>query len=98
MCLNAGGTVMTVQGTIVNGQVVLDEPSGFPDGARVTLSLEGAEEDFGPPPLVTETYEEHLALLRMSLELSDSGHQGRSVKDVFADIEREQYQSQPSRD
>lgn len=76
---------MKFLGTIVDGHVRLDTPSPLPDGLRV--SVIPAQADFAPPP--TETYEQHLAILRESIAMADAGHQGRSVADVFADIGRQ---------
>ena len=64
---------MPVLGTIVNGKVVLDEPSSLPEGSRVTLLLEDDDEDFGPPPMVTETHAEFLASLRESMDDVSNG-------------------------
>lgn len=76
---------MKFLGTIVDGHVRLDTPSPLPDGLRV--SVIPARADFAPPP--TETYEQHLAILRESITRAEAGEQGRSVDDVFADIERQ---------
>ncbi len=78
---------MTIEGTVINGVIVLDGSPQLPEGKRVIVDLEG--DDFGPPPPSTETYAEHLELLRKSLAMMDAGEQGRSVEDVFDEIERE---------
>ena len=76
---------MILEGTVINGVVVLDGSPQLPEGQRVIVDLDG--DDFGPPP-TTETYAEHLDLLRKSLAMMDDGERGRSVEDVFDDIER----------
>ena len=76
---------MILEGTVINGVVVLDGSPQLPEGQRVIVDLDG--DDFGPPP-TTETYAEHLELLRKSLAMMDAGERGRSVEDVFDDIER----------
>ena len=76
---------MILEGTVINGVIVLDGSPQLPDGQRVIVDLEG--DDFGPPP-TTETYAEHLELLRQSLVMMDAGERGRSAEDVFDDIER----------
>ena len=76
---------MTIAGTVINGVIVLDGSPQLPEGQRVIVDLNG--DDFGPPP-ATETYAEHLELLRQSLAKMDAGERGRSAEDVFDDIER----------
>ncbi len=73
-------------GTIVNGHVRLDTPSMLPEGHRVMIDVD-VKDDFDPD-LPKETYEEHLSKLRSSIALAESGHLGRSVKEVFDEIER----------
>jgi hypothetical protein len=40
---------MTYRGKILNGQVVLDEPVGAPDGTPVTVDVEAAQPTKSPP-------------------------------------------------
>jgi hypothetical protein len=58
---------MTLEGTVVNGTVVLDTGAHFPEGARVRVELADEDDDLFPPP---EPYdrEKELAILRESLE------------------------------
>ena len=79
---------MKLLGTIVDGHVRLGTPSWLPEGSRVSVISENENDDFAPPP-PTETYEQHLAILRESITLAETGHQGRSVAEVFADIEQQ---------
>jgi hypothetical protein len=57
---------MTLEGTVVNGVVVLDTGTRLPDGARVRVEL-AEDDDLFPPP---EPYdrEKELAILREALE------------------------------
>ena len=75
---------MILEGTVINGVIVLDGSPALPEGQRVFVDL---EEDYEPPPS-TETYADHLELLRKSLAMMDAGEEGRSVEDVFDEIER----------
>ncbi len=78
---------MTLSGTIQNGHVLLDSPANLPDGTRVTLQNEFAELEY-PHPMAPYDREKEIALLRESIALMDSGDIGRSVAEVFADIEK----------
>ena len=57
---------MTLEGTVVNGVVVLDAGTQLPEGVRVYVELAEDDELFPPP----EPYdrEKELAILRASLE------------------------------
>jgi hypothetical protein len=57
---------MTLEGTVVNGLIVLDAGKQLPDGVRVRVELAEVDEIFPPP----EPYdrEKELAILRESLE------------------------------
>ncbi len=57
---------MTLDGTVVNGVIVLDAGTQLPEGARVRVEL-AEDDDLFPPP---EPYdrEKELAILRQSLE------------------------------
>jgi hypothetical protein len=58
---------MTLEGTVVNGMVVLDTGAQLPEGARVRVELADEDDDLFPPP---EPYdrEKELAILREALE------------------------------
>jgi hypothetical protein len=58
---------MTLEGTVVNGMVVLDTGAQLPEGARVRVELADEDDDPFPPP---EPYdrEKELAILREALE------------------------------
>jgi hypothetical protein len=57
---------MTLEGTVVNGLIVLDTGTQLPEGVRVRVEL-ADDDDLFPPP---EPYdrEKELAILRESLE------------------------------
>lgn len=63
---------MAVEGTVVNGTVILDEGGRLPEGARVRVELTEDEDDIAPPP---EQYDraEVIAILRESLEDAEAG-------------------------
>jgi hypothetical protein len=60
---------MTLEGTVVNGMIVLDAGAKLPEGARVRVELadDDIDDECFPPP---EPYdrEKELAILRESLE------------------------------
>ena len=58
---------MTLEGTVVNGVIVLDSGALLPEGARVQVALAEADDDCFPPP---EPYDraKELAILREALE------------------------------
>jgi hypothetical protein len=58
---------MALEGTVVNGMVVLDTGTQLPEGARVRVELAGEDDDLFPPP---EPYDrdKELAILREALE------------------------------
>jgi hypothetical protein len=60
---------MTMSGTIVNGHVRLDQPSGLPEGTRVRLLADSCSEEWDvlPFPPDQETQAEVLSSLRESI-------------------------------
>lgn len=78
---------MSLEGTIVNGLVVLDGNPQLPEGARVRLEIE--DEGDVDLPLPTETYEEHLAILRQSIADMDAGVKGMPLDEAMAKISAE---------
>jgi hypothetical protein len=48
---------MTLEGTVINGQIVLDQPQVLPEGAKVRVQLQ-------KPPPPTITHEEWVRQLR----------------------------------
>jgi len=74
---------MRIEGTVINGVVVLDGSPQLLEGQRVIVDLEG--DDFGPPP-TTETYAEHIASLRQSLADIDAGVKGIPLDEAMEKI------------
>ena len=88
---------MTIQGTVVNGMIVLDGAPQLPEGARVRVELTESAAESAPPtegfeyphPLAPYDREKEMALLRESIAAMDAGEKGRSVAEVFDEIDRE---------
>jgi hypothetical protein len=76
---------MTLEGTVVNGLIVLDAGTQLPEGVRVRVEL-AEEEDLFPPP---EPYdrEKELAILRESLEDVKAGRT-TPARQALADLGR----------
>ena len=76
-------------GIMKNGVIVPDEPGTIPDGTCVHFEL--AEGDDYPadamPP--TETYEEHLEILRHSIAEMKAGVRGMPIEEFAAQLKRE---------
>ena len=80
---------MTVEGTVVNGVIVLDGPSRLPEGVKVRVEVvddDADELDDIPPPPTTETYEEHLAILRQSIEEMKAGVGGVEARQFLKEL------------
>ncbi len=77
---------MKLLGTIVNGRVELDTPTDLPDGTRV-VSLEA--EEFEDYPLPQESWEEHIADLRVRIAELDAGAPCMTVDEAFAALDAE---------
>ncbi len=45
---------MTIEGTVINGVIVLDGSPQLPEGKRVIVDLEG--DDYEPPPSTASSY------------------------------------------
>ena len=76
---------MSLLGTVVKGVIVLDGSPTLPEGARVQVLLNENESDDLPLPQSTETYEEHLAALRESMEDMKAGRT-RPAREVLKEI------------
>jgi len=76
---------MTLEGTVVNGLIVLDTGTQLPEGARVRVEL-ADDDDLFPPP---EPYdrEKELAILRESLEDVKAGRT-TPARQALADLAR----------
>ena len=81
---------MTLEGTVVNGMIVLDGTPPLPEGVRVRVELALDDElDNMPLPPATETYEEHLAILRQSIAETRAGMPGIPLAEGMARIAAE---------
>lgn len=74
---------MTLEGTVVNGVIVLDDAARLPDGVRVRVELVDAD-DLAPPAESADR-EQELAALRESLADARAGHT-RPARDVLKEI------------
>jgi hypothetical protein len=76
---------MTLEGTVVNGVIVLDSGTQLPEGVRVRVEL-AEDDDLFPPP---EPYdrEKELAILRESLEDVKAGRTA-PARQALADLAR----------
>jgi hypothetical protein len=76
---------MSLLGTVVKGVVVLDGNLPLPEGARVRVFLsEDDFEDYSPQP-TQETYDQHLAALRESIEDMKAGRT-RPAREVLKEL------------
>lgn len=77
---------MTLEGTVVNGVIVLEDGATLPEGVRVCIEVEDAEE-LAPPP---EPYdrEKELTILRESLEDTKAGR-GIPARDFLKQLAAE---------
>jgi hypothetical protein len=74
---------MTLEGTVVNGVIVLDGGTQLPEGGRVRVELADPD-DLAPPP---EPYDrdKELAVLRESLEDARAG-QGLPAREFLKEL------------
>ena len=77
---------MTLEGTVVNGTIVLDGAPPLPEGARVRVELAADDPDNAPPPPATETYEEHLASLREGVADTKAGVGGVDARQFLKEL------------
>ena len=76
-------------GIMKNGVIVPDEPGTIPDGTCVHFEL--ADEDDWPADVMppTETYEEHLEILRQSIAEMKAGVPGMTLEELRQELQRE---------
>jgi hypothetical protein len=74
---------MTLEGTVVNGVIVLNAGAQLPEGARVLVELSD-DDDLGPP---AEPYdrEKELAILRQALEHARAGR-GTPAREFLTEL------------
>ena len=75
---------MTLEGTVVNGMIVLDTGAQLPEGARVRVELADEDDELFPQP---EPYDrdKELAILRESLEDVKAGR-GMPFEEFMANL------------
>lgn len=74
---------MTLEGTVVNGMIVLDDATRLPEGVRVRVELVDADDLV--PPAESVNREHELAALRESLADARAGRT-RPARDVLKEI------------
>lgn len=88
---------MTLEGTVVNGAIVLDGTPALPEGARVRVELADGLDDIDiptaglayPHPLAPYNREKEIALLRERIAEMKAGVPGIPVDEAMAQIARE---------
>lgn len=84
---------MTLRGTVVNGRVVLQGPTGFPEGSEIVVTVVEedamADEMADMPSPPTESYAEHLAILRESIAAAQAGERGLPLREAMANLDAE---------
>jgi len=92
--------IMVQHGTVVNGVIVLDGNPPLTEGMRVQVVLpaDADPDDISPlpgegleypHPMAPYDREKEVALLRGSIAAMDAGEKGKSVAEVFNEIDRE---------
>jgi hypothetical protein len=81
---------MTLEGTIVNGVVILDGDTKVPEGARVRVDFAADAETFEyPHPLAPYDREKEVALLRERIANREAGGPGIPLREAMAGIAAE---------
>ena len=86
---------MTLEGTVVNGLVVFDGTPKLPEGFVVRAEFIDPDDELDrelagvPVPPPTETYEEHLALLRQSVADAKAGIGLMTLEEAMAEVDAE---------
>ncbi len=77
---------MTLEGSVVNGMIILDSGARLPEGVRVRIELADPD-DLAPPP---EPYDraKELAILREALEDVRAGR-GKPAREFFKELATE---------
>ena len=77
---------MMCEGTVVNGVVVLDGDAPLPKRCAYGWRMEEDHFDDVSPPPITETHEEHLAILRQSIGEAQAGAGGIEARQFLKDL------------
>ena len=81
---------MKLLGTIVNGRLELDTPTDLPEGTRmVSLQFEDWEDFEHPYHPPRESWDDHIADLRMRIAELDAGVPCMTVDQAFAALDAE---------
>ena len=77
---------MELEGTVVNGVIVLDGNPPLPEGVRVRVEVEDEEDDIRIPALEPGTREEELAILREAYEEAKAGIGGVEARQFLKEL------------
>jgi hypothetical protein len=79
---------MTLEGTVVNGVIVLDGGAKVPEGARVRVAVEDETFEY-PHPLAPYDRDKEVALLKERIAHRESGGPGVPLREAMAKIAAE---------
>ena len=81
---------MTLEGTIVNGVVVLEAGARVPEGTHVLVDIVPDVEHFEyPHPMASYDREKEIALLQASHDEMKAGVRGQSLEEFDAEMRRD---------
>jgi len=80
---------MDLEGTVINGQIRLDEPTDLPDGTRVRVEPTTAETFEYPHPMAPYDREKEVALLRERIAEMKAGVPGIPLEEAMARLATE---------
>ena len=81
---------MTLEGTIVNGVVVLEAGARVPEGTRVHVDIAFDCEQFEyPHPMAPYDREKEIALLQASHDEMKAGARGQTLAEFHAEMRRD---------
>lgn len=82
--------MMTLEGTVVNGVVVLEAGARIAEGTRVHVDIAPDFEQFEyPHPMAPYDREKEIALLQASHDEMKAGIRGQSLEDFMAELRRD---------
>lgn len=81
---------MTLDGTVVNGVVVLEEGARVPEGTRVRVDIVSGFEHFEyPHPMAPYDREKEIALLQASHDAWKAGDRGQTLAEFAEEFKRD---------
>lgn len=81
---------MTLEGTVVNGVVVLEAGARVPEGTRVLVDIASDVEHFEyPHPMAPYDREKEIELLQASHDEWKAGVPGQSLEEFAAELRRD---------